>query len=438
MRRVRSILLFCAVLTFLLLLLSLPAFAKPVYLGPAAAVPSFSDVSATHPYYQAIQGMAAAGVINGTGGGLFQPEAPVTRQQFAKMIVKSLGLTVTGTEVCPFTDVSKGGSGPDPLYPDKYVAVCATRGITTGKTATTFAPYENITRAQISTMMVRAAQNLEPGTLVTAPAWFQSSWGDFSPTHAPSANTAEYDGLFEGLQLAFFKDPTVSATRGEVAQLLWNLKNFQKQTKAGADLVTTAVVPLGEAPGGLQAALEAASGGEVEWIRLIGLAHPVNASVQVNSYYAVAGDKVFMAVAGSDGWMVKPLVASFVTFVKSFGAQVGYGGWDSNDPGNYASVMEWTLGGGYLPQVNETLDAYHGRIQPLMDAFDQQHATDEMLHLSDAALHDLLKTSTAVTVNDPAASLRGIRIQATLYRDAGQGAVIDALLDAFWPWGAEN
>ncbi len=297
MRRVRSVVLFCAVLTFLLVLLSMPAFAKPADLGPAAAVPSFSDVPTTYPYYQAIQGMAAAGVINGTGGGLFQPGAPVTRQQFAKMIVKSLGLTVTGTEVCPFTDVSKGGSGPDPLYPDKYVAVCAAHGITTGKTATTFAPYDNITRAQISTMMVRAAQNLEPGTLVTAPAWFQSSWGDFSPVHAPSANTAEYDGLFEGLQLAFFKDPTVSATRGEVAQLLWNLKNFQKQTKTGADLVTTAVVSPSEAPAGLQAALEAASGGEVEWIRFIGLAHPVDASVQVDSYYAVAGDKVFMAVA---------------------------------------------------------------------------------------------------------------------------------------------
>ncbi len=436
MRRVRFILLFCAVLTLLLLLVSMPALAKPVDLGPAVAVPLFSDVPATHPYYQAIQGMAAAGVINGVGGGLFQPEAPVTRQQFAKMIVKSLGLTVTGSEVCPFSDVSKGGSGPDPLYPDKYVAVCAARGITTGKTATTFAPYDNITRAQISTMMVRAAQNLEPGTLVTAPAWFQSSWGDFSSVHGPSANTAEYDGLFEGLQLAFFKDPLVSATRGEVAQLLWNLKTFQKQTKTGADLVTTAVVPLSKAPAGLQAALELASGGNVEWIRFIGLAHPVDASVQVSSYYAVAGDKVFMAVLGSNGWMVKPLVASFLTFIKSFGAQVGYGGWDSNDPDNYASVMEWTLGGDYLRQGNETLDAYHTRIQPLLDAFNQLHATAEMLHLSDAALHDLLKTSTAIMVNDPLASLRGVRIQATLYRDAGEGAVIDALVDAFWPWGA--
>ena len=49
------------------------------------------------------------------------------------MIVKTLGLTVTGLESCPFGDVSRGLSAGDPLYPDKYVAVCAAAGITTGK-----------------------------------------------------------------------------------------------------------------------------------------------------------------------------------------------------------------------------------------------------------------------------------------------------------------
>ena len=58
--------------------------------------------------------------------------------------------------MCPFADVPTQ-MGADPFYPSKYVAVCASHGITTGKTATTFAPGDNITRQQLVTMVVRAA-----------------------------------------------------------------------------------------------------------------------------------------------------------------------------------------------------------------------------------------------------------------------------------------
>ena len=84
------------------------------------------------------------------------------------MIVKTLGYSVTGSEVCPFVDVA-AQSGSDPFYPSKYVAVCALHGITTGKTATTFDPGSTITHQQLITMVARAAGLPDPPAGYTPP-----------------------------------------------------------------------------------------------------------------------------------------------------------------------------------------------------------------------------------------------------------------------------
>jgi hypothetical protein len=152
--------------------------------------------------------------------GTFRPALPVARQQFAKMIVKALRLTVTGTEVCPFSDVDPV-QGSDPFYPDKYVAVCAAAGITKGVTATAFNPYGNITREQLVSMVVRGAGLSEP------PAGFQPPFSEAqfsSEEHYLNASKAAYAGLLTGLQGVDQQfDFSASASRGECAQLLFNL-----------------------------------------------------------------------------------------------------------------------------------------------------------------------------------------------------------------------
>ncbi len=184
------------------------------------AVAGFPDVPSTHPYYNAIMDLASRRIINGYTNGNFGPGDPVTRQQFAKMIVKTLGLTVTGNEICPFVDVD-AQVGTDPFYPSKYVAVCAASGITMGKTATTFAPTSNITREQLITMVSRAANLIEPPNGYVAPF----TEGSFStPEHYRNARKAAYAGLLDGIvgmgqSYAFMG----SATRGEVCVLLYYL-----------------------------------------------------------------------------------------------------------------------------------------------------------------------------------------------------------------------
>lgn len=181
-------------------------------------VPHFSDVPSYHPYSVQIADLASRQIVNGFPNGTFQPDAWVARQQFAKMIVKTLGYPVSEADICPFWDVGKNLDPHDSLYPDNYVAVCAAHGITMGIAPGQFAPYDNMTRAQLITMVARAANLSEP------PAGYSAPFGQFDATHYPFARRAAYAGLLDGLQgmgsgYPFF-DP---ATRGEVCVLLYNL-----------------------------------------------------------------------------------------------------------------------------------------------------------------------------------------------------------------------
>ena len=64
--------------------------------------PRFADVSAeTTPYADEIDYLAGLGVISGTVDGLFHPYDPLLRQQFAKMIVLTLGYDVDGRRRVP-------------------------------------------------------------------------------------------------------------------------------------------------------------------------------------------------------------------------------------------------------------------------------------------------------------------------------------------------
>jgi len=425
MRRVRLLLGLALVLASLLVVF---ATAAPVLATPR----TFSDVPETHPYYRAIEEMASAGIINGYLGGTFRPEELVTRQQFAKMIVLSLGLDPLPAAQSPFRDVDRGWP-----YPSGYVATAAAQRITMGSSATTFNPSANIKRAQISTMMVRAAQNLEPGELVTAPAGYLSVWGDFSADHASFANTGQYSGLFENMLFGFHDDAWKLATRGEVAQLLWNLKTFARQTKVGDQLVTVTGLTQADAPGGLVQALQDASDATVNWMKKLRIEHPVNAGLVVEVFYASAGDDHYVAAMGPNGIVVAPLVATFLTHLDDFGAEVAYAYFDPSDPDDpqVASVMTWGLGGDYVRQGTETVDGYSDRIQPLVSSFLEHHAdTDEFFFLSEPEVRDLLKTSDSLAISDPSAGLAGVRVRVELQGAYGHGPAIDAITDMFWPW----
>lgn len=190
---------------------------------PAFAVGVFPDVPSDHPYRAAIEDLAARHIIGGYTDGNFGPDDPVMRQQFAKMVVMTMDLPVTGAEMCPFGDVV-AQTGTDPFYPSRYVAVCAQNNITKGKDATHFDPYADISRLQVVTMIVRAADSLLPGTLADSPTDWSGGLSSGDPTHGANLRKAEYNGLLAGLQgLSGSWNGYASASRGECAQMLRNL-----------------------------------------------------------------------------------------------------------------------------------------------------------------------------------------------------------------------
>jgi hypothetical protein len=201
---------------------------------------SFTDV-ATNPYATAINDLASRQIISGVGGGLFKPDEAVKRQQFAKMIVLTLGLDIPATAACPFTDVDTTPSATDPLYPAKYVAACASHGITTGKTPTTFDPAGPITRQQLITMVTRAAALPDP------PATFVPRFTEIQfSTHEHYLNAIKADaaGFLAGLVgVGAGYDFSAASNRGECAQLLYNLLQSKESLLPGyADLRPTGPV----------------------------------------------------------------------------------------------------------------------------------------------------------------------------------------------------
>jgi Tol biopolymer transport system component len=201
---------------------------------------TFPDVPADHPYYTAIEGMAALKIIEGYQNGNFGPADPVIRQQFAKMIVLTMAVndptnfTTTTNDKFLFTDapamISQTPTGE--LYPYHYVSKAALTGLTVGYPDGSFRPTNKITRAQVITMIVRAGSRV-----LQSP---RSTWRgvlDYTdPNHGQNIRIAEYNGLLAGIvgnssgTLSGW-DTTGNATRGEVAQMLWNL--LGKLTPAG-------------------------------------------------------------------------------------------------------------------------------------------------------------------------------------------------------------
>jgi len=184
---------------------------------PPVAPGRFSDVGPGTPYYEPIQKLARLGIVCGYPDGRFKPSEPLMRQQFAKMIALALNYDFRRVTSCSFRDI-EAASAADPFYPGAYIAACVRAGIIQGKTPYQFAPRDNTTRAQLITIVARAAG------LNGVPSGYKAPFGFFSPDHYPWAVRAHAAGLLEGLRgLGPSFNFLANASRGEACLLLYNL-----------------------------------------------------------------------------------------------------------------------------------------------------------------------------------------------------------------------
>lgn len=185
---------------------------------PALAAASFTDVGSS-PYQASITNLANWKIVGGYDDDTFRPDNPLQRQQFAKMIVLDMGLAVAATDVSTFAD-TPAALETNPLYPGSYVAVAAAHDIIKGYPDNTFRFYNNVTRQQVVTMVVRAAGD----ALDEVPAEWQAGVLDYTdPNHGENLKKAEYNGLLAGIANLASWDVTKNASRGEAAELLAKL-----------------------------------------------------------------------------------------------------------------------------------------------------------------------------------------------------------------------
>lgn len=67
--------------------------AYQLQVSPAPATATFTDVPASHPFFQFIEALAASHITAGCGNGKFCPDDPVTRGQVAVFLATALGLS---------------------------------------------------------------------------------------------------------------------------------------------------------------------------------------------------------------------------------------------------------------------------------------------------------------------------------------------------------
>ncbi|WP_197035391.1 S-layer homology domain-containing protein [Paenibacillus sp. UNC451MF] len=180
---------------------------------------TFADMSG-HWARQDIELLASKLIVSGRTDSDFVPEETITRAEFAALLVRGLGLTET--EFTSFHDVSTKD------WFAGAVGAAIKAGLADGISDDKFAPYENITREQMATMMSRAMK--AAGKLPTADLKSLEAFEDrisISTWARESAAQSIAAGIMKGKSSSAF-DPGASATRAEAVVVLKRMLQYEQ------------------------------------------------------------------------------------------------------------------------------------------------------------------------------------------------------------------
>jgi hypothetical protein len=124
-------------------------FYRAMELKPSASDDSFADITSSTLYAKEINAVKEKGIFSGKPGNLFDPKAPLTREQMATVLVRTFQLQPKNTPV-PLSDLDK--VAPTHL---ENVKILYQNGITTGRVNGEFDPKAPVTRAQFAVFLHR-------------------------------------------------------------------------------------------------------------------------------------------------------------------------------------------------------------------------------------------------------------------------------------------
>ena len=185
---------------------------RPIYVVGVACTARFSDVCPEYWAYTFIDYLAQQSIISGYADGTFRPGASATRAQLAKMIVLSRGWTVISPATPSFRDVPTS----HPFY--GFIETARAQGVVSGYSCgagcADYRPSNNVTRAQISKM------------IVTAWAWAINTTGGPHFTDVPPTDpfygfveTAFNRAIISGYGNTF--RPGYDVTRAQLSKMLY-------------------------------------------------------------------------------------------------------------------------------------------------------------------------------------------------------------------------
>lgn len=177
-------------------------------------------------YDEAVALLSDLGVISGYSDGTFKPGNNVKRSEFAAMVIRALGFKVTSKSPTVFEDV------PADYWASGYIKYAYELGIIYGRSEKIFDPEANITNDEAIAMMVRGIG-------------YQSKYmtGKFPTSHI---NMALGLGILDDIPTGSAK-----ATRGTIAQLIFNSLGTKTVTYDAAGKVVEGDPPLKRLGGAL-------------------------------------------------------------------------------------------------------------------------------------------------------------------------------------------
>jgi len=190
-------------------------------LAPVVVAEDFTDVDSSHLYFTAIDYVKADGIVQGYSDGTYKPEDEINRAEFTKIIIEA---TFEDSEIenCApskvFSDISAG------QWYENYVCVAVNNGIIDGYPDGTFKGGDKINFVEAAKIIVIGFEyeTTEGGE------WYESF---VKVLEEKNAVPVEINAL------------TKQITRGEMAEMIWRLRNEITQ-KTSSTLIVEAVEPI--------------------------------------------------------------------------------------------------------------------------------------------------------------------------------------------------
>lgn len=172
----------------------------------------FTDLDQASWAAVAINELAKKGIVSGRNSVTFAPNDNITRAEFAKIITGAFNVPAGSAS---FTDVAA-----DAWYAS-YIGACYAAGIITGYEDGTFAPDALVTRQDMAVMVMRAA-NANNVTLESVNEKIDFADADEIASYAADAVAAlQQAGIINGITADTFA-PAETATRAQAAKILYS------------------------------------------------------------------------------------------------------------------------------------------------------------------------------------------------------------------------